>query len=164
MKAGEAQRKSTGHISRRFAGSIPASRAICALLCICITGCQTLATLQQNPAVEAAEQAAITIGLDLATGSPAFGFVAPLAVSGLTAIANNVGTKTAITGDITKDAPLITATVQAAIPTSAGTTAAAQIAAAYTTAMVNSGAPQTTSSGNVILAAISAGLNAGASK
>lgn len=132
-------------------------------LCAAMTFCQTVQSIQANPAVQAAETAAISIGGTLATGSPAFAALAPIAVNGLSALAANIGKPTAVTGVVANDAPLIVSTVAAMIPTSTGKTAAVAIANAYTTAMTSPGVPQTTTGANAVLAAIASGLSQGAS-
>lgn len=122
-----------------------------------LQGCTTLQRWQSSPGVQAAETAAISIGFQLGTGSPAFSWVAPLAVSGLTALAGN---KKAVTGVPAVDVPLIVSTVKAAIPNSAGAQAATSIAQAYQTGM--QGQPQTPSVANQVIQAIASGLNNGA--
>lgn len=129
---------------------------------LAIGACTTLQSLQNYPGVQAAETAGIGIGLEAATGSPAFSFVAPIAVSGLTALANG-SNPTAVTGVVSQDVPLITSTVSAAIPNSTGTVVATKIAQAYATAMA-SGVPQTPTGANAVIAAIASGLTTGATK
>lgn len=146
------------------------TRIISILLCICLAGCQTLQSLQASPGVEAAETAGISIGLGVATGSPAFSWLAPVVVNGLTAA---VGNPTAVTGIVAQDAPLIISTVTAAIPNSAGKTAATAIASAYVTAMNGTPAtatspaiaalPATPTAANAVLAAIASGLTSASS-
>jgi hypothetical protein len=123
----------------------------------------TAKAVQNNPGVQAAEEAAITIGGTLATGSPLFAALAPVAVYGLTAMVNG-SNPTAVTGNVTADAPLITQTIAAAIPNSAGKTAAASITNAYVTAMQAPGVPQTPAGANAVIAALASGLNKGAAK
>ena len=55
------------------------------VVCVSLLGCSTFRTVQDNPGVQAAETAGISIGGTLATGSPIFAYVAPIAVNGLTA-------------------------------------------------------------------------------
>jgi hypothetical protein len=130
------------------------------LIPIFLASCANLQALQANPGVQAAETAAIGIGLNVATGSPAFSWVAPIAVNGLTALAGN---PKAVTGIVAQDAPLIVSTIKAAIPNSAGTKAATAIAQAYTTAMAAPGVPQTTTGANAVISAIASGLTSAAS-
>lgn len=134
---------------------------IVALLCIAFTGCASLTSIQNSPATQAAENAAIGIGLELATGSPAFGFVAPLAVNSLTALANK-SNPIAVTGNPTADAAKIIQAVSTSIPNSAGKTAAVKIANAYVLAMSQSSVSQTPAGANSVLGAIASGLNTGA--
>jgi hypothetical protein len=131
-------------------------------VCISLLGCSTLQSFQNKPGVQAAETAAISIGGTLATGSPVFAYVAPIAVSGLTALANG-SNPTAVTGNVALDAPLIKSTVAEAIPSSTGKTAATAIANAYVKAMASPGVPQTPAGANAVLGAIASGLTTGAS-
>jgi hypothetical protein len=132
-------------------------------ICVSVIGCSTLQSLQNNPGVQAAEVAAISIGGTLATGSPVFAYVAPIAVNGLTALADG-SNPTAVTGNVATDAPLIKSAVAAAIPNSSGKTAAAAIANAYVTAMAKPGVPQTPAGANAVIGALASGLTTGATK
>jgi len=131
------------------------------IVCVSVVGCSTLQSFQNNPGVQAAETAAISIGGTLATGSPVFAYVAPIAVNGLTALANG-SNPTAVTGNVATDAPLIKSTVAAAIPNSSGKTAAAAIANAYVSAMSKPGVPQTPAAANAVIGALASGLTTGA--
>lgn len=136
-------------------------KKLLASLAIVLASCSTLQSLQNSPAVQAAETAGFGIGMEVATGSPAFGFVAPIAVNGLTALANG-SNPTAVTGIVEQDAPLIVSTVKAAIPNSTGKTVATAIATAYTNAMngttTGTPLPATPTAANAVIAAIAAGL------
>jgi hypothetical protein len=132
------------------------------VLCVSLTGCSTLQSIQNNPGTQAAETAAIAIGGTVATGSPAFAYVAPIAVSGLTALADG-SNPISVTGNPATDAPLIKSAVAAAIPNSTGKTAATAIANAYVQAMAKPGVPQTPAGANAVIGAIASGLTTGAS-
>jgi len=135
---------------------------LCAPCALYLGGCSTLQRIQNNVAVQAAETAAISIGGTLATGSPAFAYVAPIAVNGLTALADG-SNPTAVSGsNLTADAALIKTTIQAAIPNPTGTVAAASVASLYTTAMATPGVPSTATAANAVIGAIAAGLTTGA--
>lgn len=128
------------------------------ILCIALTlsGCAQFSAFQNTPGVAQAEQTAIGIGLSLAGASPLYASLAPLAVSGLTYLANK-SNPTAVTGqNIPADAALIAQTVSAMIPNNAGTKAASRIAQAYIAAQPTPG------TANAVIAAIASGLNAGA--
>lgn len=128
-------------------------KRILPFIAILLASCATLS----SPGVVAAEKAALSIGISLATKSPNYAWVAPLAVDSLTALASN---PKAVTGIVAQDAPLIVSTVKKAIPNSAGTKAASDIANAYVTGM--QGQPQTPSVANQVIQAIASGLNNGA--
>lgn len=136
------------------------------LLLLALVACSSLQSIQNNPSTQAAETAAFGIGMEIATGSPAFGWTAPIAVNGLTALANG-SNPTAVTGIVAQDAPLIKSTVKAAIPNSTGTTVATAIATAYTNAMngttTGTPLPATPTAANAVIAAIAAGLTNAAS-
>ena len=132
------------------------------IVCISLVGCSTLRSIQNNPGVQAAETAGIAIGGTLATGSPVFAYVAPIAVNGLTALADG-SNPTAVTGNVASDAPLIASTVAAAIPNSTGKTAATAVANAYVKAMASPGVPQTPAGANAVIGAIASGLTTGVS-
>lgn len=148
------------------------NRIISLLLIPILASCAGLQNFQNSPATQAAETAAISIGLSLATKSPTFSFVAPIAVSGLTSLVNG-SNPTAVTGIVAQDAPLIISTVTAAIPNSAGKTAATAIANAYVNAMNGTPAtatapavpalPATPAAANAVIAAIASGLTSAAS-
>ena len=122
-----------------------ATLVLVAFLCAQL-GCSTLQSIQNNPGVQDAETVAAGIGMYVATGSPAFGFVAPIAVNGLTALVDG-SNPTAVTGAVAQDAQLIASTVEAAIPNPVGKSAAAQIAAVYTQTMNGTpGTPATATS------------------
>lgn len=119
-----------------------------------LSGCAQFAAFQASPGVQQAEEAAIGIGLTLATGSPAFASLAPIAVNGLTALAN--GKKyAAVTGNTAVDVPLIVSTVSAMIPNSSGKAAALAIGQAYAQAQPSP------STANATIDAIASGLDKG---
>lgn len=125
-----------------------------------LLGCSTLQSVQDNPSVQSAETTGITIGLVLATKSPEFSFVAPIAVSGLTALADGKNPFAVTGANLTADSAQITQAVTAAIPNSAGKLAATQIVNAYVSGMQTM--PKTATSANQVIAAIASGLNQGA--
>jgi hypothetical protein len=133
------------------------------LVCVSFIGCTTLQSVQNNPGVQAAETAAIAIGGTLATGSPAFAYLAPIAVNGLTALADG-SNPIAVTGNAATDAPLIKSAVASAIPNSTGKTAAAAIANAYVNAMAQPSVPKTPAGANAVIGAIASGLTTGATQ
>lgn len=147
-----------------FQGPLPC--ILVAFLCVGLSGCGTpfakqVAAFQGNPSVQMAEQASIAVGSTLATGSPAFASLAPTAVYGLTALADNLGKPTAVTGtDVAADAQLITTTLRATLPANSnGVKTATNIATIYTAAM--KGVPATPSAANAVLNAIATGLTQG---
>jgi len=135
---------------------------------LALSGCAgagaSVDAFQNNPATQGVESALFTVGATLA-GDPEFAFLAPVAVTGLTAAVNGVTGKpnpTAVTGDISSDASLVATTVAEAIPTSPGKTAATQIASAYKTLMTAPGITPNTSTANAALLTIANALTKGA--
>lgn len=126
-------------------------------LALPMASCAELTAFQKSPSGQALETAAISIGVSLASQGTVNGaWIAPLAVSGLTWLANK-GNPTAVSGiDLNADAKLITQTVAAALPTSAGKTAAQSIATAYLAA-----APTDPTKANAVIAVIASGLTTG---
>lgn len=127
-------------------------------LALALPGCMTFAEFQNNPGVRAAETAAIVIGTTLA-GQPEFAALAPIAVNGLTALANK-GNPTAVTGNVVVDVPLIVSAVSEMIPTSKGKTAAVQIAQAYQQGLAGTGSTSPAAA-NAVIAVIAGGLDKG---
>jgi hypothetical protein len=120
-------------------------------------GCAQFTSFQNNPGVRAAETAAIGIGVTLA-GQPELAALAPIAVNGLTYVANKGNP--AVTGNVAVDVPLIVSAVSAMIPNSKGKTAAVQIAQAYKQGMTATGST-TPAAANAVLAVVASGLNTG---
>lgn len=133
---------------------------------VCFSGCSTplgksLTAIQNNPTTQTLETDLIAAGAVLATKDPASASLAPLAVNGLTWLANGAN-PTAVTGtNIPADVALITSTVAAAVPSSKNLGVASKIASAYQTAMTTPGVTPTPALANAVLAAISTKLYAG---
>lgn len=132
------------------------SLLVLSILLFLPVGCAEFQSFQNNKGVQAAESVAFQIGVGLATKSPTYASLAPIAVDGLTAFANK-----GVTGiDLNGDANQLATAVSQMIPNSTGKTAAIQIANAYVSGVQKSGATGTAPA-NAVIAAISKGLNNG---